>query len=170
MININKVTTKQGDKGQTLGPGCKKINKNSNEIEFIGSLDEINAFLGEVHYNLTEENELLTKIQNDIFNIGACFYKKTDINENAINFLEENIKTRNENFPPLTSFLLPQGNIQTIKLHIARVTTRKTERNFYKITENIINYPNMAIYLNRLSDLLFVLLRKYEKKEWQKNN
>lgn len=165
MINIDKVTTKTGDNGKTLGPGFKKISKYSSEISFLGSLDELNASIGEcIFFNNNKKiKKILEKIQHQIFDIGAAFFKQIDIENEKIKFLENNIKELNEKLPALTSFLIPSGSIDIIKLHISRTITRKSESLFWGTNNST---KNIGIYLNRLSDLLFVLLRKNSKKTW----
>lgn len=166
-IIINKVTTKTGDKGITLGPNCKKTFKNSKEIEFLGNLDELNSFLGELWFYIEEENKkIIKKIQNDLLDIGASFYKQIDINDKYISFLDNLIEEYQKNLAPLSSFLLPIGEQKTIKLHIVRAITRRVERSFYHI-DNHKNFGNIAIYLNRLSDIFFILLRNKQETLWE---
>lgn len=169
-MQINKVTTKIGDKGLTLGPGCKMISKNSQDIEFLGNLDELNAFIGELTlYIEKNQKDLINKIQNDLFDIGASFYKKTDVDKIYYETLDNIIEQYQKNPSKLTSFLLPQGSKKTIQLHIIRAITRRTERSFFK-TLNNENTPNIAIYLNRLSDVFFIFLRENNEILWEKSN
>lgn len=168
MIKINKITTKQGDSGMTLGPGIKKIEKSSNEIEFLGSLDELNCEIGNAMLYIKNKKieKILEKIQNELFEIGAMFYKQEEtLIEEKIKFLEENIEKYNANLPELNSFLMPSGNKKIVTLNQARCCARKTERIFFKL--NIES--KIGVFLNRLSDLIFVFIRINNKKTWKRS-
>lgn len=192
MIRINKVTTKTGDGGLTLGPNMKKMLKNSSSINFIGRLDELNCYVGQAvlatncnlafwkFYKNYKIRSILTELQNQLFDIGAIFFKQTDRTfikyekseaQILIQFLEQNIKTYTKNTKTLDSFLLPQGNKLTVALHIARSQARAAERDFWKTwnemkkekkisNEKLENLKDIGIYLNRFSDLLFSIARK----------
>jgi|GEM_PF-643323 len=153
MIRINKVTTKTGDGGLTLGPNMKKMLKSSSSINFIGKLDELNCYVGQVvlatkcnialwkFYKNYKTRCILTELQNQLFDIGGIFFTQTNKNvlnleknetEILIEFLEQNIKMYTKKTKTLDSFLLPQGNKLTVALHIARSQARATERDFWK--------------------------------------
>ncbi len=185
MININKVTTKTGDRGKTLGPGCQMMEKGSNLVELIGKLDELNVNIGNSIEHLKcsifkifsknrKHKLFLQKTQDDLFDIGALFYKKdyqTAIIHiyDLIKELENKILNLNNKLPALDSFLLPTGSKLIIALHEARCRTRSAERMFWKVfNENLIdkNLESIGIYLNRLSDFIFVLIREKSKKKW----
>lgn len=170
-MRINKVTTKTGDTGTTLGPGCKTIAKNSDEIEFLGSLDELNSNIGELNlYIEGNQKDLIKKIQNDLFDIGAHFYKQIDIKKAYYEYLENFIEEYQKQALPLSSFLLPQGSIKIVKTHIVRALTRRVERDFYNLN-NYNDLKNIGIYLNRLSDVFFILLRNNQEEiTWDNNS
>jgi cob(I)alamin adenosyltransferase len=153
------VTTKIGDSGLTLGPGMKKIGKDSIDIDFLGNLDELNAHIGLIVLEIQgkELKQIFHKIQNQIFNIGANFFnRKEDRMDYMIEFLEKNIQEKNANLPDLTSFLLPQGSHLVQFLHICRCIARRAERSFWASGSE---EKKIGIYLNRLSDFIFVIIR-----------
>lgn len=164
MIKINKVTTKSGDTGQTLGPGLKMMPKNCIHIEFLGKLDELNVSIGNIllYQKDRKLRKILEEIQNQLFDIGSAFFKQDNSNiHELVKYLEDNIELYNSNLKELCSFLLPQGNNLVIALHQARCKTRDTERNFWKSLENNeTNLKEIGIYLNRLSDFLFIIIRQ----------
>lgn len=169
MIKINKVTTKTGDSGNTLGPDNKRTPKSSCNIEFLGNLDELNVLIGEsiLYSSQAESKEILEKIQHQLFDIGGMFYsQKLRDFDNYILFLENNIEKLNQNLKELTSFLLPKGTQEVISLHKARTKARKTERTFFSL-KDIEKVSNIGIYLNRLSDLIFIIIRKLDNEPWK---
>ena len=177
MVKVNKVTTKTGDDGSTSMFGAGRVRKDSVRMEAIGAVDEVIALLGMIvsleNLGLTPNAVItLKKIQNDLFDLGSelaasgntqspCPIKKTHIS-----YLEKASHAYNKKLSALTSFVLPGGSILNSWMHLARVSTRKAERTVVKFSgENHIN-PLVQIYLNRLSDLLFILARAasyYEK-------
>ena len=155
-----KISTKQGDKGMTeLYPG-KRVLKSSEEIMCLGAIDELNCVLGEVRALSKIKSTLLIlkKIQNDLFKMGAEIAgRKKVLTEKDILFLEENIESLEKKLPELKRFILPDGCLGAAKLHTARAVCRRAERLTVKIK---IKEKNILIpYLNRLSDLLFLLAR-----------
>ena len=165
MIIINKITTKTGDLGETLGPNSKKIPKHDIHIEFFGILDEANVALGSAIFFCNNKliKHILKLLQHQLFDVGAAFYtqKENDL-EKMINFLESNILKFNQGLKPLNSFLLPYGKQNIISLRQARCCVRKTERCFWQCKNQS---SKIGVYLNRLSDLLFVFIRKTHIKE-----
>ena len=182
MITINKITTKTGDSGKTLGPEMKSTGKFEPQIEVIGKIDELNAFLGQIIGSQTiailgkrKILKIITEIQHQLFDIGSMFFTQ-DAEKciQLIDFLEKHILEYSKNAPTLDSFLLPQGGFGVKKfiasLHIARSSARTAERIFWKnyFEDEMKNAKtkNIGIYLNRLSDLLFAIIRKYSTKKW----
>ena len=177
-ITINKVYTKKGDKGYTELIGGSKVKKNSERINGFGEIDELNVAIGACAIpvnNLKGESkknilDIILRIQNHLFNLGNMIAsleqnrKMPKITNNDIDFLENKIDFYNNQLDTLSSFVLPGGNELNIKFHFARVICRRCERYLSGImkSENL----DMIIiqYLNRLSDLLFVLSR-YANKE-----
>ncbi len=179
-----KIYTKKGDNGKTQLLGGSIVDKNNIKLECYGSIDELNAFIGNVYDQKIsiKHKKVLFKIQNHLFNIGSCiaFDNKNDkiklpkITEKDIKILEENIDNLDADLPPLKNFILPSGHNLSSKCHIARTICRRAERNLVSLQENEKINPLHLQYLNRLSDYLFILSRTFLKEnnsleiEWQK--
>ncbi len=173
MVKLDKIYTRGGDAGETsLGDGSR-ILKYDVRVEAYGTVDEINAHLGVARlYCEGETDAIIGRIQNDLFDLGAdlCrpMVEKNNqdlrITQSQIDRLENEIDVINEELSPLTSFILPGGSSCAAHLHVARTVTRRAERMAVKLANN--NGENSkinkltSIYLNRLSDHLFVLSRK----------
>lgn len=176
MIKINIIATKQGDSGKTLGIENKRCDKWISEIEFFGYLDEANCAIGDVLNNLNKNIEFardtLEEIQNQLFDLGSLFYKneKKENNEDEfIKNLDEKIQNWNQNLQELDSFLIPRGNSTVIALHKARTIVRKAERKFWKTLsekKELEKLKSIGIYLNRLSDLIFIIIRYLDSIKW----
>jgi cob(I)alamin adenosyltransferase len=154
MVHLTRIYTKTGDNGKTSTATNERIDKSSDLIEAIGAVDEANSAIGmatEFH------NDIIDRIQNDLFDLGAELSGAPTIviSEARITHLENIIDDYNEHLEPLHSFVLPTGAI-----HNARTVVRRAERQVWKVEG--IN-PNIAKYLNRLSDLLFVMARYHNK-------
>jgi cob(I)alamin adenosyltransferase len=154
MVHLTRIYTKTGDDGKTSTAANQRVDKTSPLIEAIGSIDEANSAIGmatEYH------NDVIDRIQNDLFDLGAELAGATtiSISEDRIVYLENAIDDYNKNLEPLNSFILPTG-----PLHNARTIVRRAERDAWKIEEVNINIPK---YLNRLSDLLFVMARYHNR-------
>ncbi len=167
MIKLNKIYTRKGDKGSTsLGDG-KKVLKHSSRVEAYGAVDEANAFIGLTILKTTKEiKKILLRIQNDLFDLGADLctpekenVKKLKITSSHINFIEKKIDFYNKSLFPLKSFVLPGGNSSSVFFHLARTVVRRAERKVSHLLKKEKINPHTISYLNRLSDLLFVLAR-----------
>ena len=154
MVHLTRIYTKTGDDGKTSTATNKRIDKSSDLIEAIGAVDEANSAIGMA---TDFHNDIMDRIQNDLFDLGAELSGAPTIviSEERITHLENIIDDYNEYLEPLHSFVLPTG-----ALHNARTVVRRAERQVWKIEG--IN-PNIAKYLNRLSDLLFVMARYHNK-------
>ena len=175
-----KIYTKTGDKGTTALFGGQRVSKNHIRIESYGTVDELNSYLGLIRdQNIdTETIKAITKIQNDLFTLGAMLATPPEkenlkngkerlnipkVNSESIEFLEKEIDKMNLALPPMTHFILPGGHTTVSYCHIARCVCRRAERLSVQLnTEEAVN-TNILIYLNRLSDYLFVLARKLTK-------
>ena len=177
MVKLDKIYTKGGDKGKTSIVGGKRVSKNHERIVAIGSVDELNALLGlTLCYLKNPHYKLIRLIQNDLFDLGADLAtpirrKKNvlRINSNYTDNIEKEIDKINSSLSSLTSFILPGGNKASSLLHLARTMCRRCEINIVKLKKkNNINIEILK-YINRLSDLFFVLARRLNKKEilWQ---
>lgn len=163
-MRISKVTTKTGDQGDTsLGNGERKL-KSDPRINFIGTVDELNAFIGFLRaVGGKEWDPVLEAIQQDLFNLGGegatPGIKNALLSEDRIPDLEQWIHTLNEQLPPLKEFVLPTGDEFTVRAHLARTVCRRAERSAVALKESGAETKNWIPYLNRLSDFLFVLAR-----------
>ena len=167
MVKLDKIYTKGGDKGKTSIVGGKRVSKNHERIVAIGSVDELNALLGlTLCYLKNPHYKLIRLIQNDLFDLGADLAtpirrKKNvlRINSNYTNNIEKEIDKINSSLSSLTSFILPGGNKASSLLHLARTICRRAERSVVRLRskEQINDYT--LVYLNRLSDWLFVASR-----------
>ena len=164
-----KIYTKKGDKGDTQLLGGSMVKKNNIKLECYGTIDELNAFIGNIydHEMSTFNKETLLKIQNQLFNLGSCIafdgkkknIKLPNITQENIKMLEDEIDKMDAALPILKNFILPSGLLAVSKCHIARTVCRRAERNLVALAQKIKIEPLHLKYLNRLSDYLFVLAR-----------
>lgn len=161
---ITKVTTKTGDDGTTGMADGSRLSKSSVLISAIGEIDELNSWIGLLasSSSLSKEIELLRKIQNDLFDIGGCLAMRSHIglDEKKIEWLEEKVNEHNKELPSLDNFILPGGHKDSSKAQIIRAVCRRSERALVLANETESINVNCIIYINRLSDFLFVLARK----------
>jgi len=163
---ITKVYTKTGDKGLTSLVGGERVSKASLRVDSYGDVDELNAALGIIRSQGVdgEINALIIKIQNDLFIMGADLASPPEIevprvSAESIENLEGAIDKFLKELEPLKEFILPSGNTGGSYLHFARTVSRRAERKVVKLMEQEEIGENVLIYLNRLSDLLFVMAR-----------
>ncbi len=171
MVILSKIYTRKGDKGKTSITNNVQISKSSLRIKSIGEVDETNAFIGLVQLYLDKTSThyiILRRIQDDLFDLGADLsnadndfndQKNLRITNDQVSRIEHEIDSENKNLPPLKSFVLPGGEKSASYLHIARTVSRRAERVMVELSEEESVNPNALIYINRLSDLLFVLSR-----------
>lgn len=172
MVFLSRIYTKSGDTGDTsLGDG-RRVAKGHPRVEAYGQVDELNAVLGLAAAQLPEgdERDILRRIQNDLFDVGADLcVPQTDeeqpgqclrIQPAQAEKLETEIDQFNERLQPLNSFILPGGSQLAAWLHLARTVCRRAERQVVTMMHDgeRIN-PHLLVYLNRLSDWLFVFAR-----------
>ena len=169
MVTLSKIYTKTGDSGETgLGDGSR-ISKTSLRIAAIGAVDETNSAIGVARLDAEgEADAMLSRIQNDLFDLGADLSAPEDgrkaegrlrISGAQVERLEREIDTMNESLSPLTSFVLPGGTALAAHLHLARAIARRAERLMVELsTAEKVNIAALH-YANRLSDHLFVMAR-----------
>ncbi len=161
---LTRIYTRKGDEGYTTF-GDKPIAKDDLLIEAIGTLDELNAALGLVVVAGSKDKEIaqsLTQIQQDLFNLGGELHspKFICITPEKVTELEQRLDHWNQTLPPLKEFLLPRGNQASAACHLARTVCRRAERCLVRLHRQVpLQNPEMIRFLNRLSDLLFVLSR-----------
>jgi len=166
-VRLNRIYTRGGDAGQTsLGDGSR-VSKLDTRIGAYGATDELNSLIGVV---LAGEcpptvRDALGRIQNELFDVGAdlcvplAVEGRLRVTQETIDRLEAQCDSFNEGLPELTSFVLPGGSAAAAGLHVARTACRGAEREALAAgLEHDVN-PLVTIYLNRLSDLLFILAR-----------
>ncbi|MBL8799581.1 MAG: cob(I)yrinic acid a,c-diamide adenosyltransferase [Planctomycetia bacterium] len=169
MVYLSRIYTKTGDAGDTaLGDGSR-TGKDSPRVAAYGEVDELNAVLGLLLTAAPPEADLLRGIQNDLFDVGAdlCVPESSDeapgqrlrIRAAQALHLESAIDRLNADLAPLTSFVLPGGTPAAAWCHLARTVCRRAERAVVALARSERVNPQVVIYLNRLSDLLFVLAR-----------
>ena len=173
MVYLNRIYTKTGDTGETsLGDG-RRVPKTDSRIVAYGAVDELNSTLGcviaEQDRDVVACADILTRIQNDLFDVGAdlCVpesneppaYAPLRVTADQVAQLEHWIDAANERLESLKSFILPGGSATAARLHVARTVCRRSEIEVLRLSANERINPQVVIYLNRLSDLLFVLAR-----------
>jgi cob(I)alamin adenosyltransferase len=171
MVYLSRIYTKTGDQGETgLGDGSR-VPKDHLRVSAYGTVDELNALLGTITASFPQvaDRALLVAIQNDLFDVGAdlCVPQpeneapssKLRVTAEQVTHLEEAIDRLNVHLQPLTSFVLPGGRPEAAWLHLARTVCRRAERDVVSLSHQEKINPQVVIYLNRLSDLLFVLAR-----------
>jgi cob(I)alamin adenosyltransferase len=169
MVTLSRIYTKTGDDGTTALGDLSRVRKNHPRVAAYGSVDELNSVLGVLLTTGPGERELLTLIQNDLFDVGAdlCVPLPTGpdtrlrVRPEQGERLEHAIDRLNAGLAPLTSFVLPGGTPAAAWAHLARTVCRRAERDVITLSASERVNPQVVIYLNRLSDLLFVLARVY---------
>ncbi len=178
MVHLTRIYTKTGDDGTTSLGDMSRTSKNDPRLEAYATVDEANSSIGVVLAlgDIPEDvRVLLVRIQNDLFDVGADLctpvsdapaFEPLRVLESQITYLEEQIDKYNTDLEQLRSFVLPSGTPAASLLHVARTVTRRAERCTWAAIHAFgggVN-PITAKYLNRLSDLLFVLARSANKK------
>ena len=174
MVKLNKIYTKTGDDGTTGLSDGSRVKKYDLRPSAYGDVDELNSFIGLSINSINKKKkynflvEILKKIQNDLFDLGADLstpieenpkFEPLRIKKSQVLNLENMIDKFNNKLEPLNSFVLPGGSEMSCWLHIARTVARRAERSMSKLSKkNNINKQSL-IYINRLSDFLFVVSR-----------
>jgi cob(I)alamin adenosyltransferase len=180
-----KIYTRTGDKGETGLIGGKRVSKDNSRIIAYGSVDELNSHIGLVISLLSLKDKvlfhdiinLLTRVQNDLFIIGSDLadprslsetqtqnqHKTPRVTKNMISHLEVTIDKFEMQLTPIAFFILPGGSIESSSLHISRSIARRAEIATIALSKSETINLNIIVYLNRLSDLLFVCGRLVNK-------
>lgn len=160
---LSKIYTRTGDDGSTgLGDGSRTA-KDSLRVEAFGDIDELNSHIGQLMALEipTDIQSLLAGIQHDLFDLGGevCIPGREALTPDYVSRLEDQLDTLNADLAPLKEFILPGGSAAAASCHLARTVCRRAERRLVSLArEESVSAPAMH-YLNRLSDLLFVLAR-----------
>ena len=165
-----KIYTKTGDKGETSLIGGTRVPKYHLRIESYGTVDELNSYIGLIMCQQIDQHHytMLKEIQDRLFTIGSSLasdpdhskMKIPDLKFDDISLLESEMDKMNEVLPELKHFVLPGGNTTVSYCHLARCVCRRAERMIVHLANESFVDENITIYLNRLSDYLFVLARK----------
>lgn len=170
MVTLTKIYTKGGDKGKTsLVDGSRRA-KHAPRIDAYGTVDETNSVVGVARQHTQGEiDAMLSRIQNDLFDVGADLATPGEnfeggemelrVQDSQVERLEHEIDEMNETLEPLTSFVLPGGHAASAYLHLARTVARRAERGITLAMEDEAINPAALRYMNRLSDHFFVLSR-----------
>jgi cob(I)alamin adenosyltransferase len=166
MVKLTKIYTRGGDGGETSLGGGTRVRKNDARVEAYGTVDEANAAIGVARLHCHgESDDMLARIQNDLFDLGADLCRPDDV-EGALHIiptqtkrLEQEIDAMNLRLAPLESFVLPGGSPAAATLHVARTAVRRAERLSVALAEHATVNAAAIHYLNRLSDHLFQLAR-----------
>jgi cob(I)alamin adenosyltransferase len=165
-INLTRIYTRLGDAGETHLGDMSRVPKTHPRIEAFGAVDELNAHLGVLagQPHVREEHRaVILQIQNDLFDVGADLSVPVEdarsrlrVSEGQIRWLEDRCDAFNAQLEPLRSFVLPGGSPAAAQLHVCRAVCRRAERRALAVGHA---NPEVVKYLNRLSDLLFILSR-----------
>ena len=164
---LSKIYTRTGDQGTTgLGDGSR-VKKDDARIEAIGAVDELNAAIGLLATEEIPEDiqTLLVDIQHTLFDLGGelSIPGHNMVLEQQVTYLEENLDALNEQLPPLKEFILPGGCKAAATCHLARSICRRAERRLFSLANSSQVSSTSSQYINRLSDLLFVMARHLNK-------
>ena len=168
----SKLYTGGGDKGKTSLVGGFRVSKTHPRIEAYGTVDELNSFIGLLIEEICDADnytrELLLFIQSKLFTVGS--YLATDpskteykieslITDDSIKRIEDTIDLIDSKLPKMTAFVLPGGSRSAALAHVCRTVCRRAERNIYQVAETNEVEESVLVFMNRLSDLLFVIAR-----------
>jgi len=174
-----KIYTRTGDKGETGLIGGRRVSKADQRIVAYGAVDELNSSIGMAICMLGSEDvfadlvDVLTRVQNDLFVVGSDLadpsYPESEsstprVAEDMASLLEPVIDRFEQELPPITFFILPGGSSQASMLHICRNVARRAEAGAVALARNEKINPAIVVYLNRLSDMLFVAARLANKR------
>ena len=160
---LTKIYTRTGDQGKTGLSDGSRVDKFHARIESLGNIDELNSIIGII---LTEKlpddkKVILNKVQNDLFDIGGelSIPNHIKIEDKKIDFIENSLDHMNHELRPLKEFILPGGSKASSYCHLARTVCRRSERSLFSLAQtDKVNEASLK-YINRLSDMLFVLAR-----------
>lgn len=166
---LSKIYTRTGDKGDTgLGDGTR-VDKDHIRVEAFGTVDELNSVIGMIlaHDIADAIRHCLNKVQHHLFDLGGelCIPGHLALDETYISYLETTLDSLNEDLPMLKEFILPSGGKATSACHLARCVCRRAERRVVTLAKDEKVSPFSISYLNRLSDLLFVIARVLARSE-----
>lgn len=165
------IYTGTGDKGTTSLVGGQRVSKASERIESYGTIDELNSFIGLLITSMEEgvDTEFLSFVQHKLFNIGSYLATDQDtteiqvpsrVTQESIERIEREIDRLDGELPKMKAFILPGGCRSAALAHVCRTVCRRAEREIYRLSETALVEDPVLVFMNRLSDYLFVLARK----------
>jgi cob(I)alamin adenosyltransferase len=166
-VRLTRIYTRTGDAGETsLGDGSR-VSKLDPRIAAFGTVDELNSLIGSALATIgqAELRDVLERVQNELFDLGADLSVplgvegRLRVEQSAVDRLEADCDRFNADLPPLKSFVLPGGGDAAARLHVARTVCRRAEREVLLASGPLDLNPLVLVYLNRLSDLLFIVAR-----------
>lgn len=169
-IKKSIIYTKTGDKGTTSLVGGTRVHKSHLRLDVYGTVDELSSYIGWLKCEIKDEDnqEFLSYLQHKMFTIGSYFATETEkmdpkppsvIHQSDIEKIEKEIDRIDHQLPKIKQFILPGGNEPSSRAHICRTIARKVERYAYRLDELIPVDESVLVFINRLSDYLFVLAR-----------
>jgi len=163
---LDKIYTRNGDAGTTRLATGEEVHKTHPRVEALGDIDELNCLIGVVEASLSQGDDLaplLRQVQNDLFDLGGelaiADVAYQSVEQSMIDYIEQVLDRYNAALPPLKEFILPGGTADAARMHLARSICRRAERRLVGLAIESYVHPQAIAYLNRLSDLLFVLAR-----------
>jgi cob(I)alamin adenosyltransferase len=167
---LSRIVTRTGDDGSTGLADGTRVPKDAARIEAMGSVDELNCTLGVLLSNELHDDAAvacLTEVQHDLFDLGGelAIPGSSIISQERVAWLESQLEAFNCSLPPLKEFVLPGGGTAAAAAHIARAVCRRAERYCWTLARGEPLAPTALQYLNRLSDLMFVLARRFARAE-----
>lgn len=165
------IYTKTGDKGTTSLVGGQRVSKAHQRIESYGTIDELNSFIGLLMTSLEDQKDIdfLSFIQHKLFTVGSYLATDQDttelkieskVTQETITRIEQEIDRIDSELPKMTNFILPGGCRSASLAHVCRTVCRRAERQIYRLADTVQVEEPVLIFVNRLSDYLFVLARK----------
>lgn len=160
---LSKIVTTTGDDGTTGMADGSRLAKNDIRVHCLGEIDELNAVTGRCISIISDQQstDILLHIQHDLFDLGAelCQPPKQLMRDAHVEYINQQVEILNSDLPPLTEFILPGGSIECAEIHVARTVCRRAERSLVTLGQQQAVNSISLMYLNRLSDLLFVVAR-----------
>ena len=159
---LTKIYTRTGDAGDTGKADGSRVAKDDRLIQAQGDVDELNSFIGLLASKIDDAalNALINKVQHDLFNLGAELSLSQQFISGAdVEYLEQQLDHYNADLPPLKEFILPGGGEVASLCHVTRSVCRRAERSMVSLHKQASVGSDLLAYINRLSDLLFVLAR-----------
>jgi cob(I)alamin adenosyltransferase len=170
-MRVTRVYTRSGDCGETSLVDGQRVSKASPRVDAYGDVDELNSLLGVVRSENSDQeiNQIIRTIQNELFTVGADLASPNliqvpRVQKEWVTRLENTLDKFNEGLPPLEEFILPGGCKCACLLHLARTVARRAERSIVALSHREEINSSVLSYINRLSDLLFVLARVVNKR------